>query len=62
MTFGRDLHDNKVLLWRQEYIDYDRLKTEIKLIRAISQQGEVLPGDCASRFISIILPSRGQVD
>ncbi|EEA24734.1 hypothetical protein EYB25_004160 [Talaromyces marneffei] len=50
MMFGRDLHKHKVLLWQHEYIDYDRLKTEIKLVRAKSKQSEILPGDCASAF------------
>ncbi|KAI7971051.1 hypothetical protein EIK77_007167 [Talaromyces pinophilus] len=52
MRFGRDLNHNKVPLWRHEYVDYDRLKTEIKLVRARSKQGEVLPGDCESAFKS----------
>lgn len=57
MRFGRDLKNNKVPLWRHEYVDYDRLKTEIKLVRARSKQGEVLPGDCECKFAVIILQS-----
>lgn len=50
MKFGRTLHQHQVPLWAGSYLDYDGLKTLIKLSRVESaERGEALDWTCKSR-------------
>ena len=47
MKFGRNLHKHQVPLWADSYLDYDGLKTLIKLSRAeSSEHDEALDRSC----------------